>query len=779
MKLIAKLLIIGTFVVVHSWVFGQLRDNEVAIQSEVIPLTDPHLKAVFSSYQTVQLSAKAIYRQVTSPDFSNEITWQLGKETVKLALYPHDIRTPDYVLQVQTEAGVVRLPRSPNTTYRGWNLETGEGDVRLSITPQRVSGFVTTSSGRELYIQPVQDFGSQATGLSVVFSAEDVISDPNRVCGSTHRHQLDLGTKEQAPRNGRSMACEQADVAIGADRSMYLKFQSNANAVETELIGIKNLMEPNYAAFNVEFNVATVYVVSGSDPWTGSTDPGALLDDFCCWAGSGSSQQLNCTGQNGFNASHDVGELWTNRNFSGSTVGLAWIGTICSGIFKYSVDQHYTTNQQSLRVLIAHECGHNFGANHDGSGSSYIMAPSVNQNAIEFSSASQSAINSNLPDYTCLGSCTPDCPDPAVDLDITSVSAGVCGTPTHSLTLEIAHGGGNGSGFNVNIDGTDYFQNFSGSPQTVVISGLTSNGEANIPISVQAVTSASPNCDDATSYDAPQANCAALDEVVNFNNCQLPSGWTASSTNPYTFTVNGFPDPEWQYQWKIDNADRPFANYDQGNNQGSLLTIDGTCMAYFDDDIASISEYTGVNTLTTSPYNVSDYQNIRLEFDYNFHNFEEGGGGKAVNNSSFRVEVFNGSNWVQVLYDDQDDCPWSEVWPGSCTTHANIGVDAYRNTNFQVRFIYTDGDDGSWTGMIALDNFRLHGDVISAGSCDQTLTITPSEPNGLFQASISISTSGNIVVSSSAFYNAPVNTINAGFEVLSGAVFEVATDGCN
>ena len=239
------------------------------------------------------------------------------------------------------------------------------------------------------------------------------------------------------------------------------------------------------------------------------------------------------------------------------------------------------------------------------------------------------------------------------------------------------------------------------------------------------------------------------------------------------------PLPEWQYEWKFDNADRPFANYDQSSNAGSLLTIDGTCMAYFDDDITSIVEFTGVNTLTSKAFNLSDYQNIRLEFDYNFHKFEDGGGGKGANNSSFRVEVWNGSSWIQVLFDDDDSCPWSNVWQGSCTTHANIGVDSYRNSNFQVRFIYTDGDQSDWTGMIALDNFRLHGDVIGSGSCEQSLTITPAEPNGLFQASISISTTGNIVVSSSALYNAPESTINSGFEVLSGAVFEVTTNGCN
>ena len=127
----------------------------------------------------------------------------------------------------------------------------------------------------------------------------------------------------------------------------------------------------------------------------------------------------------------------------------------------------------------------------------------------------------------------------------------------------------------------------------------------------------------------------------------------------------------------------------------------------------------------------------------------------------------------------EDVCPFSDVWPNGCTTHASIDVDAYRSANFQVRFIYSDGNTSSWAGMIALDNFQLQGFVINAGPCDPTVTITPLEPNGFFQASNSIITNGNIVVSSSATYDAPENVLNGGFEVSSGAVFEIQTNGCN
>ena len=48
-------------------------------------------------------------------------------------------------------------------------------------------------------------------------------------------------------------------------------------------------------------------------------------------------------------------------------------------------------------------------------------------------------------------------------------------------------------------------------------------------------------------------------------------------------------------------------------------------------------------------------------------------------------------------------------------TAFSINVDAYANANFQVRFIYTDGNSGDWTGMIAIDNILVSATTFSGG----------------------------------------------------------------
>lgn len=63
-----------------------------------------------------------------------------------------------------------------------------------------------------------------------------------------------------------------------------------------------------------------------------------------------------------------MGQFWTNRDFDGSTVGLAYVGTVGVTGYKYHILQDFTSDPTSLRVMTAHEMGHNFGAGHDNSG---------------------------------------------------------------------------------------------------------------------------------------------------------------------------------------------------------------------------------------------------------------------------------------------------------------------------------------------------------------------------------------------------------------------------
>ncbi len=78
---------------------------------------------------------------------------------------------------------------------------------------------------------------------------------------------------------------------------------------------------------------------------------------------------------------HDNAALLSGDNFQGPTVGIAWVGTMCNGRVSASIVEDQAS-QAHTAAILAHEMGHNFGAQHDGSGNACaptgsIMAASV------------------------------------------------------------------------------------------------------------------------------------------------------------------------------------------------------------------------------------------------------------------------------------------------------------------------------------------------------------------------------------------------------------------
>ncbi|WP_371194977.1 M12 family metallo-peptidase [Glaciecola sp. SC05] len=86
--------------------------------------------------------------------------------------------------------------------------------------------------------------------------------------------------------------------------------------------------------------------------------------------------------------------LFTGKNLNGSTVGIAFVNSLCRNS-SVGITQRFGA---ATAIILAHELGHNFGAPHDSEGGSvcsstpsgFIMFPSVNTNADTFSSCSVS-----------------------------------------------------------------------------------------------------------------------------------------------------------------------------------------------------------------------------------------------------------------------------------------------------------------------------------------------------------------------------------------------------
>ena len=292
-----------------------------------------------------------------------------------------------------------------------------ESPSALTLNVDFIYGFWTAPDGGRWYIEPYRYFDRTATARDwyVVYREQDVIPG-NGTCGVTEMRRLGQKIAKSRDTQAPMQSCYQVDIAIASDYSMYQKY-GTVTDVENHNAGITNNAQSNYVGeFNWDliFNILVQYVVNtpGGDPWTSSTDAYLLLQEFADWGN-----------QNGFGTTdYDIGELWSDRDFDGSTIGLAYIGAVC-GTWRYHVLQDFNGTAEEKRVLVAHETGHNFNANHDPDGSPYIMAPTVSEST-QWSTSSKNDINGFTQGI--IGGCLPLISCPGAGPPIANFS----GTPT-------------------------------------------------------------------------------------------------------------------------------------------------------------------------------------------------------------------------------------------------------------------------------------------------------------------------------------------------------------
>jgi PKD repeat protein len=379
----------------------------------------PVLDQEFKEFQVFELNTSAIQSQVLAEGGFSEVQLELGALKWKLNLEPSKVISPDYQLRVLTDNGLITSTKQYEKAFRGYEVNQG-GEVRMTIDHDYISGLV--HMGKQTYfIEPLSHYeGKKANGLYIVYKESDVIKkQQNGTCeeihtnqskGSHTNHDLGSATTEQA-----RMLCLELELAIASDKSMFLKYGS-IGAVENHNITVMNNVQANYnvGAFihDIDYVIVTQFVVTGTDPWTASTAAATFLGSFRTWGTAGN-----------FGTTFDLGQIWTDRDFDGTTIGIAYVDGLCSS-FEYHALQDFTTNAALLRVMTSHEIGHNFNLSHD-TGGGFIMSPSVS-NTNTWSPLSISTFNSSIPsnvNANCLTACAGGGTPPTAGFNINPGSA--------------------------------------------------------------------------------------------------------------------------------------------------------------------------------------------------------------------------------------------------------------------------------------------------------------------------------------------------------------------
>ena len=364
---------------------------------EKVPHTSVALFKSFTSYEVFEIDAQSLANLVQNSTESNPVL-SLGQHQWSLSLTSSQLLSENYTLRVETPQGVSVITQQPNIAFKGY--DAGGGKVRLTIDKDFIMGYVE-QSGLTWYIEPLYYLEPDAPrNLFVVYERSSVKHNPNVSCGVTEAMEKAAELEREHESEAEQLGVYELELAIASDQLMLAKYGSTG-AVESHNISVINMVEGDYTgSFNHDlcYNIVTQYVATTfPGPWSGSNDAGTLLGSFQTWGQGG-----------GFGVNFDIGELWTDRDFNGGTVGIAYLNGVCNTV-KYHCLQDFTNNNDFLRCMTSHEIGHNFSATHDNcSSGDFIMCPFVSS-ATAWSAQSLSQINPFMQariNNGCLASCS-------------------------------------------------------------------------------------------------------------------------------------------------------------------------------------------------------------------------------------------------------------------------------------------------------------------------------------------------------------------------------------
>lgn len=409
LRIMQKCLLIPFFIT-FSW-FSLSAQSVFQLQ----PLEGQFSKALdeqFSAYHLGNVPVAALHEWLQNTgEREVRLELQFGQmEGFDLEITAHDLRAPDYQLILAEPEGRRTLPRSRNKTYRGHLARHPGNQVRLTVDKEFLYGYIEKDSAT-YFIEPAWLLDSTLPKGTYVWYEVAAVKAPRspHICGTDHDHNFKPGPAPNLSR--QMMQCYSVGMGLAADFQLFNALGS-ATAVENFMLGVLNNVGTNYDdefSNQIEFIVNGTFIAtcSGCDPWTDSNGASNVLNSFTNWANGG-----------GFGFSHSLATLWTDRNFNGGTIGIAWVGGLCTSD-RYNVCERFTSNAALLRVLQAHEFGHNFSAFHDNSGSNTIMAPSINSSN-SWSTGSTNSINNYINSQSGVPGCF-----------------GACGSPTTPPVAEI------------------------------------------------------------------------------------------------------------------------------------------------------------------------------------------------------------------------------------------------------------------------------------------------------------------------------------------------------
>lgn len=363
------------------------------------------LDKVFADSKVFDFQSRKFEHELNTSRYASDVTFKVDNtHDWTFTLEPVKVLSDNAFVYTLDENGTRTEVSIPNIkTFKGKFTDGRDGQIRLSVRGDFMYGYIRDGE-EEYYIEPLKYFDHAAPlGQFVVYNNKDILPAhrskqcfrPNMIGDAIHAEQ------NQGSRTGQ---CYRVQLAIFADYSMYTDpSHAGLDAVLDHLVAVMNNVQVNYE-YNgtTNFDDGVTYEISEivvstcaiCDQISNTQNANALLSEFSNWVDMGGFHHP-------FNAAH----FWSNRDFIGTTVGLAYTqaNLYCQSKAR-AVLEDWTSTASLLKTMVAHEMGHNFNGVHDGT-TGMILSPTVTTTNT-WSTASKSTISTQI---AAQASCLTDC----------------------------------------------------------------------------------------------------------------------------------------------------------------------------------------------------------------------------------------------------------------------------------------------------------------------------------------------------------------------------------
>jgi len=226
------------------------------------------------------------------------------------------------------------------------------------------------------------------------FCADGIPAEAQSGKAPTGLDQYRAITQELQVEFAASSVTRQLDISLIADGALQAAESDPTAAMLARLNIVEGIFSEQLGLLILATDVRLV--PPGADPFT-ATKGQTLLDQLASYKSA--TPDVRARG---------IAHLVTGKDLDGSTAGIAYVGTVCSAERGVSLSQASFGVTVSA-LIMAHEIGHNLGANHDGEagtacasvGGGFIMAPAVSGFAT-FSSCSLGVMERAIAAASCI-----------------------------------------------------------------------------------------------------------------------------------------------------------------------------------------------------------------------------------------------------------------------------------------------------------------------------------------------------------------------------------------